>query len=365
MDDLGAEPTRITLADLEREAAEVLAPGPLGYYAGGAGDEITLRDNLAAWRRVSIMPRMLTGVGVRDPAVTVLGRRRAHPLIVAPMAFQRLAHAEGEEGMTRGAAAAEATMCLSTLNTSGVAEVAQAAPQDNRWFQLYVFRDRGVTRELVSQVAAHGYEALVVTVDLPVMGVRERDMRSGVSTDVQAVAAASATRASGAMTPAQFAGLIDPDLRWSDIEALVADSALPVIVKGILAPEDAVLAAEHGASGVVVSNHGGRQLDTVPATADVLPEIVDALAGRLDVLVDGGIRRGTDVLKALALGASAVMVGRPLLWGLALEGADGVTRALRIVLAELDTALALCGVPRAAELTPALLRRAPWVASSP
>ncbi len=364
MDDLGAEPTRITLADLEREAAEVLPPGPLGYYAGGAGDEITLRDNLAAWRRVAILPRMLTGVGARDPAVKVLGRRRSHPLIVAPMAFQRLAHSEGEEGMARGAAVAEATMCLSTLSTSGVAEVAQAAPESDRWFQLYVFRDRGVTRDLVAQVAAHGYEALVVTVDLPVMGVRERDLRSGVSTDVQAVAAANATRASGAMTPAQFAGLIDPDLRWSDIEALAAESALPVLVKGILAPQDAVLAAEHGARGVVVSNHGGRQLDTVPATADVLPEIVDALAGRLDVIIDGGIRRGTDVLKALALGANAVMVGRPLLWGLALEGAEGVTRALRIMLAELDTALALSGVPNAAELTPALLRRAQWVTSS-
>jgi 4-hydroxymandelate oxidase len=351
---------RIALADFERDAEAAIDPGAFGYYAGGAGDELTLRDNVAAWRRWAIVPRMLTGVGTRDLSVTVLGRRRAHPLIVAPMAFQRLAHRDGEPGTAAGAAAAQAIMCLSTLATSGPGDVAAAVPEVDRWFQLYVFRDRGVTRELVAQATEHGYEALVVTVDLPVMGVRERDRRSGVSAAVGAVASAEAAGARGALTPAQFAELVDPDLRWSDIERFASESPLPVLVKGILAPQDAVLAAEHGARGVVVSNHGGRQLDTVLSGADALPAVVEAVGERLDVLVDGGIRRGTDVLKALALGARAVMVGRPVLWGLALEGAAGVTRVLRILLEELDLGLALAGTAQAEELTRELLVPAPW-----
>jgi 4-hydroxymandelate oxidase len=352
----GSQPPLVSLADYERAAADRLDAGALAYYAGGAGDELTMRDNIAAWRRLAIVPRMLVGVGRRDPSVTVLGRRHPHPLIVAPMAFQRLANPDGEVATARGAAIAGATMCLSTLGTTSAPALAEGAPDCGRWFQLYVFADRGVSRELVAQAAEHGYEALVVTVDLPVLGVRERELRTGVhAATADAVASAVAAGATGMMTPADFAALIDPDLKWHDIERFAAESPLPVLVKGVLSAEDARLAAEHGARGVIVSNHGGRQLDTVLASAAALPAIAEAVGDRLDVLVDGGIRRGTDVLKALALGARAVLIGRPVLWGLALDGADGVTRVLRLLLAELDNALALAGAPRATELNPSFV----------
>ena len=356
----------ITLAEYERVAEERIDPGAFGYYVGGAGDEITLRDNLAAWRRIALCPRMLVGVGRRDPSITLLGAPRPHPLIIAPMAFQRMAHRDGEVATARAAAATGSLMCLSTLGTTGVAQLAEAVPAAPRWFQLYVFSDRGVTRELVAQAVEHGYEALVVTVDLPILGRRERDLRSGVqSAGAHMVQSAESAGAQGPMTPADFAALIDPNLGWPDIEKFAAESPLPVIVKGILRPDDAELAADHGARGLVVSNHGGRQLDTVLSGADALAPIADAVGDRLDVIVDGGIRRGTDVLKALALGARAVMVGRPVLWGLATGGAEGAERVLEILLGELDSALALAGAPRASDLDRSFVSPAPWADSGP
>jgi isopentenyl diphosphate isomerase/L-lactate dehydrogenase-like FMN-dependent dehydrogenase len=278
------------------------------------------------------------------------------------MAFQRLAHPDGELATARAAAATGTVMCLSTLATTSAPILAGAVPDAPRWFQLYVFADRGVSRELVAQAVENGYEALVVTVDLPAFGVRERDLRSRVqSASAELVASAVAAGAKGAMSPADFAALIDPDLNWNDVEQFAAESPLPVIVKGILTAEDARLAAEHGARGVVVSNHGGRQLDTVLSGADALPPIVDAVGDRLEVIVDGGIRRGIDVLKALALGARAVMVGRPVLWGLAVDGADGATRVLEILLEELDLALALSGAGSAEKLDRGFVCPAPWV----
>lgn len=351
-----------SLADFERAAAAVLDNAAHSYIAGGATDEITLRDNIASWGRLAIRPRVLVGVGHRDLSVELLGRRRPHPLLIAPTAFQRLAHAEGEVATARAAAATDTIMCLSTLATTPAAALARAVPEAPRWFQLYVFSDRGVSRELVARAAEHGYEALVVTVDLPVFGVRERELRSGVhSSGDDQVASAAAAGASGEMTPAQYGALVDPDLCWDDIEQFVSDSALPVLLKGILTAEDAVLAAERGASGVIVSNHGGRQLDTVLSGADALPAIVDAVGNRVDVLVDGGIRRGTDVLKALALGARAVLIGRPIVCGLALEGTTGVTRVIEILLAELDNALALAGARSATDLDRSFVTAAPWV----
>jgi 4-hydroxymandelate oxidase len=354
----------ISLADYERAAEEVMEHGAHGYAFGGAGDEITLADNVASWRRLALRPRVLVGVGQRDLSVELLGTARPHPVIIAPTAFQRLAHPDGEIAMARAAAATRSIMCLSTLATTGPAELAEAAPDAPRWFQLYVFVDRGFSRELVAIAADSGYEALVVTVDLPMTGVRERDLRSGVHAAAELVANAAAAGASGPMTPAQFTGLIDPDLDWDDIEDFAAASPLPVIVKGILTPEDALLAAAHGARSIVVSNHGGRQLDTVMAGADALPPIVDAVGDRLEVIADGGIRRGTDVVKALALGARAVMVGRPALWGLAVGGAEGAQRVIEILLGELDLALALCGSPRAADLDHSFVCAAPWVVPS-
>ncbi len=361
-----SEPPPISLADHEAAAARRLPAGALAYYAGGAGDELTLCDNAAAWQRLAIRPRALVGVRERDPSVTVLGRPRPHPLLIAPMAFHALGHPDGELETARGAASTRTTMCLSTLGTTSLAALAEGVPGAERWFQLYVFSDRGVSRELVAQAAEHGYEALVVTVDLPVLGRRERELRTAVhSATGEMVASARATGARGAMTPADFAALIDPGLRWSDIEAFAVASPLPVLVKGVLTAQDARLALEHGARGVIVSNHGGRQLDTVCAAADALVEVVDAVGEHLDVLVDGGIRRGTDVFKALALGARAVLVGRPILWGLANAGADGVADVLGILLAELDLALALAGAPRATALDRSLLAPAPWAPSSP
>jgi 4-hydroxymandelate oxidase len=260
------------------------------------------------------------------------------------MAAQGMMHREGEVAMARAALGTESIMCLSTFASTSVLALAQAVPEAARWFQLYVFKDRGISQELLSQAGENGYEAVVVTVDLPVLGIRERELRSPMEGHVPA--------AQGALGAAQFAALVDEDLNWSDIERLVADSKLPVLVKGILTAEDGRLAAEHGVAGVVVSNHGGRQLDTVVSTADALPEVVEAVGDRLDVLVDGGIRRGTDVLKALALGANAVMVGRPVLCGLAAGGAEGARHVLELLLGEFDTALALAGSPRARDLAP-------------
>jgi 4-hydroxymandelate oxidase len=342
-----------TLADFERLAAERLEPGPHGYFAGGAADELTLQASEQAWQRIMIRPRVLVDVSQRDPSTTLLGIRRPHPLIVAPMAFHRVVHPEAEPETARGAAAAGAPFCLSTLATTSPADLAAAVPEAQRWFQLYVFKDRGVTAELVESAAENDYEALVVTVDLPVQGRRERDLRTAFRIDASVPSVGGRAGLSLPEMVEQF----DASLTWDDLERLVDDSRLPVLVKGILTPEDARRAVASGAAAVVVSNHGGRQLDTVAATADALPRVVDEVGGELDVLVDGGIRRGTDVLKALALGARAVMVGRPVIWGLAVGGAEGVQGVLETLLAELDVALALAGTPIASELEASSIER--------
>ena len=352
-----------TIGAFEQRAAQLLDAGPLGYYAGGAGDEITLADNVAAWRRIAVRPRVMVDISARDMRTTVLGRRRPHPVIVAPTAFHRLATPEGEVATARAALAVEATYCLSSLATTDVTSLAQAAPGTSRWFQLYVFKDRGVTRHMVQAAVAGGYEAIVLTVDMPALGIRERDLHSGfIVGHATGVPHVSETGASGLLTMPEVVDLIDPSLTWDDVAALAQESGLPVLVKGVLAPEDARLAVQHGAAGVVVSNHGGRQLDTVLSGADALPAVVDEVGGEIDVIVDGGIRRGADVLKALAIGAQAVLVGRPVLWGLAVGGEAGARRVLELLLAEFDNALALAGVPIAADLGRDTVQRAPWAA---
>ena len=352
-----------TISDFERRAAEVLPPGPLGYYAGGAGEEITLRDNVAAWQRLALRPRVMVDCTQCDPSTTVLGRSHPHPVIVAPTAFHALATPEGETATARAAAATGTPFCLSTLSTTGVAELATRAPETRRWFQLYVFKDRGVTREVVAAAVEHGYEALVLTVDVPVFGTRERDMRSGFALDENMpIPNLAAAGARGALSLRDVGALIDPGLTWDTVGLLAADSGLPVMVKGVLTPQDARRALNSGAAGVVVSNHGGRQLDTVLSGADALPAVVDEVGDELDVLVDGGIRRGTDVIKALALGARAVLVGRPVIWGLAIGGEEGARRVLELLLADLEIALTLAGAPRAAELDRSWVQRAPWAA---
>ena len=324
--------------DYERLAAERLDPGAHGYYAGGAGDELTLRDNVEAFRRWQLRPRALVDVGACTTATTVLGHDVSMPLLVAPVAFQRVAHPDGEVGMARAAKAAGTVMCVSTMATSTLDEIAETeAP---RWFQLYVFRDEAVTRELIERVAAAGFTALVLTVDTPFLGRRERDLRNGFVIPPEFPVA---SLGKGGLTPAETFALVSPSVSWHDIEKLAALSGLPVLVKGVLTAEDATLACEHGASGVVVSNHGGRQLDGVSATIDALEEVVAAVDGRLEVLMDGGIRRGTDVVKALALGARAVLAGRAPLWGLAVDGEAGARRVLGLLQAEILDALQLVG----------------------
>lgn len=351
-----AEPLNVT--DYERLAAAALPEGALAYYAGGAGDERTLRENAEAWSRRRLRPRVLVDVGEVSTATTVLGAPVASPVLVAPFALQRMAHPDGEPATARAAAAAGTIMTLSTLCTSTPAEVAAAAPGAPRWLQLYVTRDRAISGALVDAAADAGFTAIVVTVDAPVPGRRERDHRAGfrVPSDLDMPAVTAALGRSAGVTVEEFFSVVDPTVTWRELEAFVASSPLPVLLKGIQTAEDAALACEHGAAGVIVSNHGGRQLDGVAATAELLPEVVEAVAGRLEVLVDGGIRRGSDVLVALALGARAVLVGRPALWGLAAGGEAGVAGVLELLRAELGTGLALLGCTSPARVTRAHVR---------
>ena len=343
-------------ADFERLAAERLDPGAFGYYAGGAGDELALTANVEAWRRLRLRPRVLVDVSGVSTRTTVLGTGVSMPLLVAPTAIQRLAHADGEPGTARAAAAAGTIMCLSTLATATPAEVAAAAPGAPQWLQLYVFRDRGVTRALVDEAVAHDFAAIVLTVDAPRLGRRERDFRTGFRVPAEIVVPSMAALGPWAgATPLELLGAIDPALGWHDLDELRALSPLPLVLKGIQTAEDAELACRHGVDAIIVSNHGGRQLDAVAATAELLPEIVDAVGGRLEVYVDGGIRRGSDVVKALALGARAVLVGRPVLWGLAYGGEAGAHRVLELLRDEIELALALCGCTSPDDVTAAHL----------
>jgi isopentenyl diphosphate isomerase/L-lactate dehydrogenase-like FMN-dependent dehydrogenase len=351
----------INVDDFERVAAERLDAGTAGYFFGGAGEELTLAENVSAWRRWRLLPRVLAGLDSWSARCELLGAELSAPILVAPVAYQRLVDPDGEVATARAAAAAETVMCLSTLATTRPSAVAAGAPSGRRWFQLYCFRDEGVTEALMEEAIEHGFEAIVVTVDAPRAGRRERDLRTGfkVPEDAGVPSVQAALGSSRAVTIAETFDLMDAALAWSDIERLASRCSIPVLVKGVLSGEDAALAVEHGAGGVVVSNHGGRQLDRCLATADALAEAVDAVAGRAPVLVDGGIRRGVDVAVALALGADAVLVGRPALWGLAVGGQAGVERVLGLLREELELTLALCGCSEPRDLSRSHLRQVP------
>ena len=338
--------------DYEALAAGRLDPGAFEFFAGGAGDEWTLRENVEAFRRWVLRPRVLVDVSEPSTAATVLGHEVSMPLVVAPVAFQRVAHADGEVGMARAARAAGTAMCLSTMATATPAEV--AATGVTRFFQLYVFRDEGMTRNLVEQAREEGFTVLVLTVDAPVLGRRERDFRTRFTLPAD-VSVASLGR--GGMTPAETTELFSPAVSWKDVERFASWAELPLVVKGVLTAEDALLACEHGAAGIVVSNHGGRQLDGVPATIDALPEVVEAVDGRVEVLVDGGVRRGADVVRALALGARAVLAGRAPLWGLAAGGEAGAQQVLELLREEIRLALQLVGCRTPADVTRAHVGR--------
>jgi 4-hydroxymandelate oxidase len=348
----------LNLRELEVLAHARLAQLTWDYYSSGADDETCVKRNVEAFSKILLHYRVLVDVATRDLSTTVLGHRVAMPILVAPTAFHRLAHKDGELASVRGAGDAGTIFILSTLSNTAVEQVVASAAGPV-FFQLYVYKDRSATEALVRRIEAAGAQALVLTVDAPLLGRRERDVRNGfalpANLGVENLLAAGyspvprADRESG--LAAYFADLLDPSLTWSAIGWLRSITKLPVLVKGIVRADDAARAIDEGASGIVVSNHGGRQLDSSPATIDVLARCVDAVAGRGEVLVDGGIRRGADVIKALALGARAVLVGRPVMWGHASGGREGVALALGIVRRELDLAMALCGCPDVAAIT--------------
>ena len=355
MDEVGNMEVLFSVDDAERRAEAVTSPDVWGYMSGGAGDERTLRWNREAFSHFALRPRVLVDVSEVTTATTVLGTPVSMPVLVAPMAFQAIAHEEGELAMARGAAAAETVMCLSTVATSTPNDVAAAAPGAPRWLQIYVFRDREVSDDVIAQALEAGFTALVLTADLPVYGIRDRETRLGFAPPEENVPALVAARAlaASALDDHHALELLEPGLQWDYVTELRERWNVPVVVKGLVSGEDAELACDHGASAVVVSNHGGRQLDGTIASLDALPEVVDAVGGRAEVYLDGGVRRGSDVVMALALGARAVLVGRPALYGLAFGGATGVQQVLGILRDETENALALLGCRSPEEVTPA------------
>lgn len=340
----------------EEQAKAKLTAGEFGYFAGGAGDERVLRENITAWAEHRLAPKVLVDVSTIDMTVTLLGREHRHPFLIAPMAYQRHASRLGELATARAAAKTGTGMVLSTQTTTHPREVALGLDDTPGWFQLYAMRDPKVTEALAAGAAEHGYEALVLTVDFPVGGIRPRDIASGFavteSTYVDLIAGGGRP-----LTPAERHMQHDPALTWDHVQIIAEHAELPVILKGILRPDDAERAVEAGAAGVIVSNHGGRQLDAVLPTARALEPIVDEVAGRIPVLVDGGIRRGSDIAVALALGADAVLVGRPVLWGLVTGGDRGAAEVLTQFHDELENTLALIGCPRIADLDRTFLVR--------
>ena len=368
----------VTVEDVRRRARLRLPRMAFEFVDGGAGDELTLRRNTSSFADVELRPQVLTGVGQRDLSVTVAGRRLALPLVCAPAGLLRIVHREGEVAAARAAARHGVPFTLSTASSRSIEEVAAAGGDGPRWFQLYLWKDREVVEGLLQRARDAGYDALVLTVDVPVVGQRDRDIRNGMTLPPKVhlrnvldtawrVAWLRDLVTGPPITFANVSGLghgesvtelgrfvnqqmINPDQSWADLAWLRRRWDGPLLVKGVLSAEDAVRAVDHGADGIVVSNHGGRQLDGAPAAFAVLAEVVDAVAGRADVLLDGGVRRGGHVVKALATGAKAVMIGRPYVHGLGAAGEAGVDRVLEILTGEIDRTLALVGCARAADL---------------
>jgi len=353
-------PAAGNLADYEQLARARLNEAAYHYFAGGAADEVTLRDNRAAFERISLVPRVLRGGG-RTTAVEVLGCELAFPVAVAPLAYQKVAHHDGEAATAAAAAAVGTAMCVSSLANIPLEEIAAAGAGAPLFFQLYPYRDRGMTADVIARAEAAGCRALFVTVDVTVHGRRERELRHAFTLpdDCDLPCVPVPADHVGPITPHDVTSFMRPDLSWADIEEFAALTRLPVVLKGVLSPDDARIATQSGVAGVIVSNHGGRQLDTAIAAIDALPAVADAAGDALTVLMDGGIRRGTDVVKALALGARAVLVGRPVVWGLSAAGRRGVEDVLGMLRDETADALALAGCLNPAEADERLLRRRP------
>ena len=357
---MDAEPL-LNVADFAQAARGKLPKYVFDYYEGGALDEITVRENTAGWERLKLYYRVLAGVGKRDMTTTVLGQSISMPIVVAPTAFHKLACEAGEIATAKAAKAAGTLFILSSLSNTAMESVfAQAASP--RWFQLYIYRDRAITFELVKRAEAAGAEAIVLTVDAPGLGTRERDTRNSFRLPDGLAVENLAPLGKGTFPEVTGSGLaayvranFKEDLGFDDLDWLCGSTRLPVVVKGVCRADDARRAAERGAKAVVVSNHGGRQLDTAPATCEALPQVVEAAGDRCEIYVDGGIRRGSDVLKAIALGARAVLVGRPVLWGLCVAGEQGATNILEMLRRELDEAMLLCGCTKLSDIDSSLL----------
>jgi 4-hydroxymandelate oxidase len=346
----------LNVADYARAARGKLAQDVRDYFEGGALDEITLQENTAGWDRLKLYYRVLAGVGKRNMTTTVLGQPISMPVVIAPTAFHKLACEAGEIATAKTAKGAGTLFILSSLsNTAMEAVFAEAASP--RWFQLYIYKDRAITLDLVQRAEAAGAEAIVLTVDAPGLGPRERDARNSFRLPDGLAVENLAPLGKGQMPEVSGSGLaayvrdnFKSDLGFDDLDWLCGSTRLPVVVKGVCRGDDARQVTEHGARAIVVSNHGGRQLDTAPATCEVLPHVVEAVGDLCEIYVDGGIRRGSDVLKAIALGARAVLVGRPVLWGLCVGGEQGATDVLEILRRELDEAMLLCGCTKLSDI---------------
>jgi 4-hydroxymandelate oxidase len=349
--------TPLNLHEYEAVAREQLPRMVFDYIASGADDEVTVRANRSAFAQWRLLPRVLRGVTQADTSTTVLGQPIALPVMLAPTAFHRQVHPDGELATARAAHDSATIFTLSTMASQTIEAV--AAMTDRWWYQLYIFQDRAITRDLVQRAEAAGASALVVTVDVPKLGRREADERNGFALPAGVVAANFAPahlqavrgQRSGSGLASYTAMNFDAALTWNDLEWLATLTKLPIVPKGILAPADAQLAFMHGASALIISNHGGRQLDETPPALDVLPAIVDATQDQGELYIDGGFRRGTDVLKALALGARAVLIGRPYLWGLAVGGESGVRHVLSLLRDEIALDVLLCGCTRVSDIS--------------
>jgi 4-hydroxymandelate oxidase len=342
----------VNLFDYETAAQGNLSEMMWDFYAGGAWDELTVRENREAFARAWLRPRVLNDVSHRDLRTSILGQPIAFPVAISPSAFHCLAHADGELGTARAAAKLSTLMAVSTFSNFSMEEVSEVRLAANAnapaWFQLYPLRDRGLLRALVQRAHTAHYSAICVTVDTPFSGRRERDMRNPLKPPPDMALGNFSSAALNMDTNSLIlyvTGQVDPAFSWKDIDWLRSITPLPIVLKGVLRGDDAQRAIEHGVAGLLVSNHGGRQLDGALATLRALPDIVDAVQGRAEVYLDGGVRRGTDVLKALALGARCAFIGRPAVWGLAVAGEAGVRHVLEMLRDELSLAMGLAGCP--------------------
>ncbi|MBI3405248.1 MAG: alpha-hydroxy-acid oxidizing protein [Acidobacteria bacterium] len=339
----------VNVPEFENFARQRLSKMAFDYVAGAAGDEITLRRNRESFSSIRLKPRVLRDVDKLDTRTEVFGQSLDLPILLAPAAYHKLMHPEGELATVRGANAANATMTVSSFATTSIEDMAKVST-NRLWFQLYVQRDRKFTRDLVQRAEAAGCKALVITVDTPVLGARDREAREkfhlpdGMQRENLKSLGERMSRAEHINETSVYSEILDPTLTWEGIDWIHSFAKVPIILKGILSPEDAKLGVQHGAAGILVSNHGARNLDTAPSTIEALPGVIEAVAGKIPVLMDGGVRRGTDVVKAIALGAKAVLIGRPYMWGLAYAGSQGVEQVVTILRNELKMAMALCGI---------------------